>query len=387
MTDPSAMRLDDAITYFLGEWPAEGPSIDSVRAYAAQLKWLVGFAHKRGKTQLSDLTPDLLRAAMAQKQDPRNTALNFKGGENSAKSLGSATRKLARWLRAQGFSCADLSVVKSPRAPERIQPRLRQDEFQAIEDVILQRLIGDGRIPRLAIARDLALVYLLADTGLRASEVCALDVRSIDFDQGAVIVLRGKGKKERALSLVDGDDTAGSITLKLLADWIELRPGVRGAARNNKLWVSMKGNPLNRESLRRILLKICQEAGLDENRPPHAFRRASFTERYLESPNSVSVLASRMGWSDKNHQMIDVYTRGAHVELARTTPVASLSARWHARAPRAAASRPFAHRPPPAPAKRSPAVSADAMQALVAAVKTDPQMRRALLRALKDGAA
>lgn len=323
------MRLDDAVTYFLGEWPAEGPTADTVRGYTGQLKWLVGFAHKRGKMQLSDLTPELLRAAMAQKQDPRNHSINFKGGESSAKALASAVRCMAKWLRVQGVPVADVSIVKPPKAPERIQTRLRQDEFKAIETAILRRLVATNRrTPRLAIARDLALVYMLADTGLRASEVCGMDIRHVDFDTGSVLVFRGKGKKQRALSIVDPDDASGGITLRLLADWIDMRPSVRGAARNNKLWVSMKGNPLNRESLRRVLLRVCEQAGVDGNRPPHTFRRASFTERYLDSPNSIRVLASRMGWSDKSHHMIDVYTRGAEVELARTTPVVSLSARW-----------------------------------------------------------
>lgn len=324
------VRLDDSVTYFLGEWPSEGPTADTVRGYGNQLKWLVGFAHRRHKTQLADLTDEFMRAAMAQKMDPKNHSLLFKGGENCAKTLLSATRRMVRWLKVQGVVVAsDLTNVKAPRAPERIQPRLRQDEFKAIESAILRRLVQSSRrVPRLAIARDLALIYLLADTGLRASEVCAMDLSAVDFATGSVLVVRGKGKKQRALSILDPEDATGGVTLKLLADWIDMRQSVRGAARNNKLWVSMKGNPLTRESLRRVLLKVCQEAGIDGNRPPHAFRRASFTERYLDDPNSIRVLASRMGWSDKSHHMIDVYTRGATIELARTTPVVSLSARW-----------------------------------------------------------
>lgn len=322
------MRLDDAVTYFLGEWPSEGPTPDTIRGYTGHLKWLVGFAAKRGTMQLADLTPELLRAAMAHKQLPTR-ALNWQGGESTAKGLAAAVRRMARWLNVQGVPVADLSMVRAPRAPERIQPRLRQDEFKALEGAILRRLVStDRRAPRLAIARDLALIYLLADTGLRASEVCAMTIRAVDFATGAVLVVRGKGKKQRALSVVDPDDPSGGITLRLLADWVEMRATVCGASRTNRLWISMRGNPLNRESLRRVLLRLCLDAGLDGNRPPHAFRRASFTERYLESPESIRVLAARMGWSDKSHHMIDVYTRGAEVELARTTPVASLSARW-----------------------------------------------------------
>lgn len=326
------MRLDDAVTYFLGEWAAEGPSRDTLRSYTNHLKWLVGFAAQRHKVLLADLTPELLRAAMLEKQSGSHSPL-YKGGEGSARGLASAARRMARWLVAQGVPVADLDRVKAPRMPERIQPRLRQGEFQALEGAILQRLVSSSqRVPRLAIARDLALIYMLADTGLRASEVCGMAIEDVDFSTGAILVIAGgrggKGKKQRALSVLDPDDRQGGTTLRLLSEWIEARTAVRGAARNNRLWVSMKGTPLNRDELRRLLKRICEAAGLPSNRPPHAFRRASFTEGYLASPSSIRVLAARMGWSAKSHHMIDTYTRGVEIELARTTPVASVSARW-----------------------------------------------------------
>lgn len=324
------MRLDDAVTYFLGEWPSEGPTQDTWRSYSGHLKWLVGFAAKRGQVQLADLTPELLRAAMSARMAPTpHRSLLFKGGESSAKALASAARKMARWLVAQGVPVADLSGVKSPRPPERVQPRVRPAEFNAIESAILHRLVSTTRrLPRVAIARDLALIYMLADTGLRANEVCSMDIRNVVFETGSILVIRGKGKKERALSIIDPDDPNGGVTLRLLADWIEMRSTIRNADSNTRLWVSMKGRPFNREELRRLLKRICRDAGMTDNRPPHTFRRANFTEGYLADPRSIRVLASRMGWSPKSNHMIDVYTRGVDIELAMTTPVASVSARW-----------------------------------------------------------
>lgn len=327
------MRLDDAITCFLQQWPSEGPTRDTVETYTYHLKWFAGYAARQSRNRLSDFTPELVRAAMAAKMASAiSRAPNFAGGEAAAKGLAAAARKLARWLLAQGVPVADMSVVHAPRVPERIQPRLHEDEFKAIEQSILHRLLEpDARIPRVAIARDLALVYLLADSGLRANEVCSLEVRSIDFDQGAVLVLRssGKGKKERALSLLDPDPDQPTVTLKLLADWIDVRAEISLARRHQRLFCSMKGNPLTPDSLRDILARICDEAGLEGSRPPHAFRRANFTDMYLGDPSAIRVLASRMGWSDKSHHMVDVYTRGAEIDLARTRPMPSVSARWH----------------------------------------------------------
>jgi hypothetical protein len=35
-----------------------------------------------------------------------------------------------------------------------------------------------------------------------------------------------------------------------------------------------------------------------------------------------------MGWSKKSHHMVDVYTRGAEVDLARETALPAVSSRW-----------------------------------------------------------
>jgi len=209
------VRLDDAITCFLQQWPAEGPSSETVETYSSHLKFLATYAARQHCLRLAELTPDVLRGAMRAKMAAvaAGRPTNWKGGEAAAKGLRAATRKLVGWLLAQGVPVADVSSVKAPRVPERIQPRLHADEFFAIEQAILRRLLRpDRRIPRVAIGRDLALINLLADTGLRADEVCALELRSIDFAQSAIMVRRGKGKKERALSLLNPDEPGGGRT-------------------------------------------------------------------------------------------------------------------------------------------------------------------------------
>ncbi len=326
------MRLDDAVTYFLGQWPAEGPSPETVRTYRWQLRWLARFALERGKPLLSDLTPDLLREAMAAKMaKSADHPSTHKGGEEAAHSLACAARRLASWLLAQGLPVSDLSAVKRPRRPERVQARVRQDEFRAIESVILHRLIEDDRrSARALVARDLGLLYLLADTGLRATEVCRMTTSSVDFATGSVVVFRGKGSKGRALSIRDAQEPGGGITLRLLADWIAERPNIRGTSQHDFLWVSYRGAPLKQAALRQVLARLCQTAGVDGNRPPHTFRRASFTESYLAERGSVNILAARMGWSPKSHHMVTVYTRGAEIDFARTTPIPSVAAQWHA---------------------------------------------------------
>src|SRR5207244_3122666 len=160
----------------------------------------------------------------------------------------------------QGVSVADLTVVTPPKRPERVQSRLRQQEFQALESVILHRLVEDERrAAKALVARDLGLIHLLADTGLRASEICGMTLRSVDFQTGSVVVFRGKGKKGRALSIVDPDAPPGT-TLRLLGDWIAERPNIRGTSQHDYLWVSYRGTPLKQAALRQVLARLCETA-------------------------------------------------------------------------------------------------------------------------------
>jgi len=303
-----------------------------VRTYSRSLKWLSGFALGCGKAYVDRLDADLLRSAFQAllAPSPQHSPL-WKGGESSAACLASATRKLAGWLLAQGLPVADLSVIKSPRPPERIQPRLLPDEFRRLEAAVLHQLVDSARKnPRVSVARDIGLIYLLADTGLRAGEVVSMTIADINFETGRLTVRHGKGNKQRALSLIDPEHPRGGETIHLLAKWVQVRAAIHGAQEHDRLWVSLHGRPLNRDTLQRLLSKLSQDAGLSKNRPCHAFRRASFTAQYRADPSAIKVLAARMGWSEKSHDMIGVYTRGAELELAADQAVPSMASLWHA---------------------------------------------------------
>ena len=333
------MHLDDAITWFLAAWPYDGPhrpSAATVRTYRQHLRWLLGFAAERGHRYVGDLDADLLRGAFQTLLAPpagseAAHAHNWKGGEAAAAGMAAATSALARWLLAQGVPVPDLSMVRAPRPPERIQPRLLSDEFRRLEAAVLHQLIDSSRRdPRLSVSRDLALLYLLGDTGLRADEVVGMCCADVDLEVGRVTVRRGKGGKARALSIVDPGQPRGGETCHLLAEWMTARATIPQAREHDRLWVSLRGHPLSDTELRRVLERLCSDAGLPSSRPPHAFRRAQFTERYRADPANIGVLAARMGWSDRSHHMINVYTRGAELELAAEQQLPSMASQWHA---------------------------------------------------------
>lgn len=306
----------------------------TVVLYAKALEKLEAYAKANGRARVVDLTPNLLRAAAAaemNEQQRRPRALNWRGGEAMGSAMVSATRTMLRRLNEEfpELVLPDLSMVKTPKVPDRIQPRLEEGEYVRLESTLRLRLLRD-RVPRFLIARDMAILAVLGNTGLRAAECCGLDVEDADLNEGVLKVRKGKGNKWRILNVCDPDPSVrgGGEVIEALADYLRWRERIFGPYLVRGLWLTLKGNRLDPNGLRRMLSALCDEAGLDSSRPPHAFRRGYFTEQYQDQPNALPVLIERMGW--ESDAMVKVYTRGVQVELARRIPLPLLSKKWRA---------------------------------------------------------
>jgi site-specific recombinase XerD len=103
-------------------------------------------------------------------------------------------RAFYRWCVSEGFSPDHgVSNLKTPREPSR-EPRIfTPEEVEAMLHA--------------AEPRDRLILELLLETGLRASELCALDVSDfrVDHPDGPYLDVRsGKGAKQRAIPLTAG---------------------------------------------------------------------------------------------------------------------------------------------------------------------------------------
>lgn len=252
-------------------------------------------------------------------------------------------KAMTRHHRNDGLNnVPDLSVVKAIKPAQRIQPRLSAPEFHALEEALGRRLLRNTA-PPFMIARDHAILQLLAETGLRAAELCALNLVDIDFDEGSVMIRHGKGGKDRAINIVvdDPDEVDGGAALAALAEYLTHRRRQSRARGTTALFVTPQGKRLNCSALRQALRTLCVEAGIDGNRPPHAFRRGHFTTAYQNDPSALPILVARMGWT--TDLMARVYTRGATIDLARTQHHPSIGKLWRTAADAYAASP--RHRP------------------------------------------
>jgi len=127
--------------------------------------------------------------------------------------------------------------------------------------------------------RDTAIILLLLDTGIRASELCGL--RLADLERGRVKVL-GKGNKERQL-------TISPITEKAIRDYVRReRPDGEGA-----LFLAKTGRALTASGLYQMIGERARQAGLTI-RGVHRFRHA-FAKGFITSGGPLHALQAILG--------------------------------------------------------------------------------------------
>ncbi|MBK8575494.1 MAG: tyrosine-type recombinase/integrase [Elusimicrobia bacterium] len=158
-------------------------------------------------------------------------------------------------------------------------------------------------------ARDAALVELLYSSGLRAGEMVALNVGSLDPWEGAVRVF-GKGSRERLVPV-------GESALNRLRAYLKLRGiglGAGGAESANPLFSGPSGKRLDVRTLRRAVKNAGRAAGLPQAYP-HVLRH-SFATHLLNRGCDLRSVQEMLG--HKNLSTTQIYT---HVTTERLREV------------------------------------------------------------------
>jgi integrase/recombinase XerC len=142
--------------------------------------------------------------------------------------------------------------------------------------------------------RDLALVELLYDAGLRAGEACALRSEELDLSRGWIRVEQGKGGRDRVVPLAD------PAAVALEAYMQHGRPAL--ASRNaegapDALFLNSRGRRMTTRDVRRVIHRL-GVASLD-GRPiwPHLLRH-SFATHLLEGGADLRSVQELLGHAD-----------------------------------------------------------------------------------------
>jgi site-specific recombinase XerD len=130
-------------------------------------------------------------------------------------------------------------------------------------------------------------VTMMLDTGMRVSEVCALNVEDIDFDDGSARIMGGKGDKDRLVLFTQR-------TLARLQGWLPIRerlqPDDVGAC-----FLNRRGRRLQPRGVQRMMDALAEEAGLPKGKlTPHVLRH-NFATGLLERGADLVTIQRLMG--------------------------------------------------------------------------------------------
>ena len=265
-------------------------------AYARDLGQLRQFAIKKlGKEpRLAGVDKLLLRAWLSELARGRS-------GTTLARKI-AAVRGFFDFLERRGRVRANPAALLSTPKVRRKMPRfLGVDAAKNVMEAPLEQ----PRLGPAERARDRLILELLYGSGLRVSELAALDLGSVDLAQAELRVL-GKGRKERIVPL-------GSQAAEAFRGYVGLRHELRhpktGAQHVTALLVGRNGTRLG---VRRVQQLVRRYGELGAGRPdlhPHALRHSCATHM-LEGGADLRAIQELLG-----HSSLSTTQRYTHVSI------------------------------------------------------------------------
>lgn len=216
----------------------------------------------------------------------------------------SAIRSFFHYLEKRALNNGNPAAdIATPKLQKYIPNYLSVDEiFRLLERPEREKPLG---------LRDLAILEVLYSCGLRVSELEALDISGIDFENRLVKV-SGKGNKERIVPI-------GHKALRAVETYLEetsfLRKKAGSDRRDGPLFINFRGDRLATRSIGKIIKRYAGESGLTPDISPHSIRH-TFATHLLDGGADLRSVQELLG-----HTSLSSTQKYTHVSLDRLMEV------------------------------------------------------------------
>ena len=150
--------------------------------------------------------------------------------------------------------------------------------------------------------RDLCMIKLMLNAGLRSSEVLGLTWRDVDLHTGRLTVRRGKGDKDRQVWVSEP-------TLELMRAWRVRAP------QSPYCFPTLKGTLIYGQALRQMMKRRGAKAGIAKDVHPHMLRHTYATELYRETKD-IRLVQKALGHASLTTTMIYTHIVDDDMETA-----------------------------------------------------------------------
>jgi len=297
------MKLSTCIYQFFDQYlpRIKGSSKQTIKAYRDAFTLFLPFAAqylsiKIGSVRVEHLTPNLILAFLDHLESERS---NVARTRNHRLAVIKSLAKMIRFMYPEKRDLADCIMnIPQKRTQKKLIGFLYPDEIlKVFESVDLKRKNG---------FRDYTLLYLLDDSGARASEITTLNLDYFDPKKRTLAIL-GKGNRYRQIELEP--KTVQLIKLYIAKYRVNPKPLYQ-----HRLFINQRGKELTRHGIYRVckkhLVKALSPKCLKDINPVHSIRHSCAT-RMLISGKSLSDIKNRLGHEDI--QSTTIYT---HMDLS-----------------------------------------------------------------------
>ncbi len=205
----------------------------------------------------------------------------------------SAVRHCARFLVSERHISADFTeLLSAPKLTRKLPETLSAEEVEALLDAP-SRHSPQG-------LRDRAFLELMYSSGLRASELCSLELQDVDLEEGFVRVQAGKRGKDRLVPV-------GSRAVAAVEQYLHHgRPGFVRGKTGSALFLSNRGSAISRKTVWHWIQKYAATAGIKKPVKPHLLRH-SFATHLLSNGADLRAIQEMLGHADIG--TTEIYTR------------------------------------------------------------------------------
>lgn len=288
------MTLDDLRIEFLEHLEIEkGRSVKTVENYDRYLKRYIAFSKAKSPKDVTDRSVREFRMWLnRQSAHP---------GSKRAADQDTLKRKTQNYylIALRAFLKFLAKRGETSLSPEKIElAKVGDRHLDLISPQELSRLMAAPTGSSLQALRDRAIMEMLFSTGLRVSELCALD-RDLDLNREEMSV-RGKGDKVRVVFISPEAKKAVKAYLDKRGDIEEALFIGSGKGFGNK-----EGGRLTARSVERIIKRYATKAGITKKVTPHVIRH-SFATDLLENGADLRSVQALLGHA--NITTTQVYT-------------------------------------------------------------------------------
>ena len=273
----------------------------TVAAYLGDLHSLMEFLSLG-----TDATPEQLRDVLTQRAVRSWLARTLAdgGARSTIARHTAAIRNFTSWAMREGILASDpAALLSSPRADQRLPSPLDESDARALLNTARDEAAAGGASQ----IRNWAILELTYACGLRVSEVCALDISSLNREALTVRVV-GKGNKERVVPY-------GPPAADALDHWlVRGRPQLAGERSGHALFLGDKGGRIDPRIVRSMVHKMAARAGVHDI-APHGLRHSTATH-LLQGGADLRAVQEMLG-----HSSLSTTQRYTHVDTARLSAI------------------------------------------------------------------